>query len=237
MPQLRFRRYLLVLIIAVLTLAAAVLSNFDRILIFTASKLYSIDISYKNLAKDKTGGYNFENLKIASRKMGLGFYCQRAVIKPVSQAQFWKSLIYDFKFKDLHFIKIKGEERKAKYDTLDGLVAMPFEGKWTYKEISGVVEIFSNGITLKKFNANGSKIRLILSGDLFYNNVLDTNITIFFAKDVLKDIPPELYTVIMKEEPEEWRSFSVKIKGNLASPSIQVEGELFRLNVGTVVMH
>ena len=57
------------------------------------------------------------------------------------------------------------------------------------------------------------------------------------TKDVLKDIPPEFSSVIMKEEANEWKSFSVKLKGDLRSPSVQISGKLFRLNIGTMVVN
>ena len=211
--------------------------SFDKITIFVISKLYNLDISYKSLNKSSIDGFVFENLKVLNRPMALGFFSSKATLKPVWKANFLKTANFDFKFKDVHFIKGREEGPKAKYDTLTQLVAIPFEGRWTYKEIAGVVEIFSNGLTLKRFSANGREIRLTLSGDIFYNNVVDAEISIYFSKDVLKDIPPELHSVIMRDEPDEWKSFSVKLKGDLKSPSIQVSGKLFRLNIGTMVMN
>jgi len=105
-----------------------------------------------------------------------------------------------------------------------------------YKEVSGLVEIFSNGITIKRFSANGREMRLIVTGDIYYNKIVDVDVTIYFAKDVLKEIPTELHSVIMQDEPDEWKSFSVKIKGNLSSPSVQITGKIFRLNFGTVTV-
>ncbi len=200
------------------------------------SRLYDLDISYKNLTKEKLDGYVFENLRVMNKKMGLGFYSQRATIKSSWKRDFLKTINIDFKFKDVHFVKGKEESSNAKYDTISQVVAMPFEGRWAYKDISGEAEIFSNGLTLSKFSANGKEIRLDLSGDIFYNNVVDVEISIYFSKDALKDIPPELHTVIMSEEPNEWKSFSLKIKGSLSSPSMQISGKLFRLNFGTVTV-
>ena len=210
---------------------------FDNIVIFALSKFYDIDISYKSLNKSVQGEYAFEDLKIMNRKMGLGFYSQRATLKPLLKSSFLKSIDVDFKFKDVHFLKSKEEKYKGRYESLTELVSIPFEGRWTYKDITGSAEIFSNGMTLKDFAATGREIRVLLSGGIFYNNVVSIDITIFFSRDVLKDIPPELHTVIMRDEPDEWKSFSVKLQGNLSSPSIQVSGKQFRLNIGAVVMN
>ena len=233
---MRLRRYLLGILIAGALIFTAYL-NFDRIALFAISKLYSQDISYKYLARDPIdAGLIFENLRIMNSKLGVGFFSQHAVIKPAWGADWLKSLLLDFKFKDVHFLKNRADENKALYDTLSRLIAMPFEGRWMYKEVSGLVEIFSNGITIKRFSADGKEMRLIVTGDLYYNNVVDVDVTIYFSKEVLKEVPPELHSVIMQDEPNEWKSFSVKIKGDLNSPSVQVTGKIFRLNFGTLTV-
>ncbi len=234
MKPLKFK--VLGLIIVISVFVVTIFLSFDKIILFTLSKLYALDISYKHLFKDSRSGYTFEDLKILNKKMNIGFFSSRATLKPIWKSDFLKSLDFDFKFRDVHFIKSTTYQSRNIYDTLETLVAIPFEGRWTYKDISGNVEMFSNGLTLKKFVANGREIRLFLSGDLYYNNALDMDITIYFSSYVLKDIPPELSNVIMKDEPEEWKSFSVRLKGDYRSPSVQISGKLFRINIGTVVM-
>ena len=233
---MRLRRYLLGVLIAGAGFFIICL-NFDRIALFAISKLYSRDISYKHLSKDPIGaGLILEDLRIMNNKLGVGFFSQRATIKPAWGAGWIKSVLLDFKFKDVHFLKNGTNEDKAIYDTLSRIIAMPFEERWMYKEVSGLVEIFSNGMTIKRFSADGKEMRLILTGDLYYNNMADVDVIMCFSKDVLKEIPPELYSVIMQDEPNEWKSFSVKIKGNLSSPSVQITGKIFRLNFGTVTV-
>ena len=233
---MRLRRYLLVILIAGAGIFTAYL-NFDRIALFAISKLYSQEVSYKHMAKDPIdAGMIFEDLRIMNRRLGVGFFSQRAVIKHAWGTGWLKSALLDFKFKDVHFLKNRTNENKTTYDTLSQLIAMPFEGRWMYKEVSGLVEIFSNGITIKRFSADGKEMRFIVTGDLYYNNIVDVDVTIYFSKEVLKEIPPELHSVIMQDEPNEWKSFSVKIKGDLSSPSVQVTGKMFRLNFGTVTV-
>ena len=227
---------IIAIVTALLLIATLIYLSFDKIAIYTLSKIYSLDISYKSMEKSADRGYIFEDLRLVNKKMGLGFFSSQAILKPEWKSHFLKSLNVGFKFKNVHFIKIKEALPKPVYGTTEGLVSIPFEGRWTYKDISGDAEIFSNGITLKKFAANGREIRLLLSGDIYYNNVVDTDLTIYFSKDVLKEIPPEFSTVIMRDELENWKSFFVKIKGNYRSPSMQISGKSFRLNIGTVVM-
>lgn len=227
---------ILIICIMVLALAFTVYLSFDKIVIYTLSKFYGINISYTALINDKASGYSFENLKIFNKRMGLGFFSARAKLKVNKTTSFLKSLDIDFKFKDVHFIRNRSEESKTMYDSLNKVVAIPFEGRWTYKDVCGTIEIFSNGLTLKNLVASGSQIRLSLSGDVYYDNKVDADITIYFSKDVLKDIPQELHSVVMRDEPQEWKSFSVKMQGDYRKPSLQITGKLFRLNVGTMVM-
>jgi hypothetical protein len=232
---MRLRRYLLVILIAGAGLFAVYL-NFDNIALFAISKLYHQDISYKHIERDPKSGLVFGSLRTIDSKLGVGFFSQRATIKPSLGADWFKSVLLDFKFKDTHFIRKDADQKKTSYDTLSQVITIPFEGRWMYKEISGLVEIFSNGITIKRFFADGKEARIIVTGDIFYNNVVDVEVTIYFSKDILKEVPPELHSVLMKDEPDEWKSFSVKIKGNLSSPSIQMTGKLFRLNFSTVTV-
>lgn len=222
--------------VIILVALAAIYLSLDKIVIFTLSKFYNLNISYTTMRRSAQEGYAFENLKVVNNRMGLGFFSSRATLKPVKKLNFLKSLDFDFKFRDSHFIKSAKDKSKSEYDTLEGIVAVPFEGRWTYKDISGGVEIFSNGFTLKKFQANGSQIRLFVSGDIFYNGTLDVNITAAFSKDALKDVPTELHSVIMNEEPENWKSLSVKVKGDYRSPSVQIYGKLFKLNINSMRM-
>lgn len=232
---MRLRRYLLVILIAGASFFAAYL-NFDRIALFAVSRMYSQEISYKHMDKDPKAGFIFDDFRMINKKLGIGFFSRRAAIKPAWGKDWLKSVLLDFEFKDVHFTKSKAGDNKTSYDTISQLIAMPFEGRWMYKDVSGFVEIFSNGITIKRFSANGRDMRLAVTGDLYYDNAVDIDVTIYFSKEVLKEIPPELHSVIMKDEPDEWKSFSVKIKGNLSSPSIQVTGKVFRLNFGTVTV-
>jgi hypothetical protein len=237
MRKMRLRRYLLVILIACAGLFTAYM-NLDRIALFAVSKLYSQEISYKHLAKDPvSAALILDDLRIINNKLGVGFFSQRATIKPTWGANWLKSVLLEFKFKDVHFLKKRTDENKTTYDTLSQLISMPFEGRWMYKEVSGLVEIFSNGITIKRFSADGKEMRLVVTGDLYYNNTADVDVTIYFSKEVLKEIPPELHSVIMQDEPNEWKSFSVKIKGNLNSPAIQITGKVFRLNVGMITVN
>jgi len=226
----------LTIIAAILAVMITVYLSFDRIVIFAFSKIYGLSISYTSLSKNIVNGYSFENLKILNKPIGFGFFSAKANLKINNKTSLLKSLDIDFKFRDVHFIRSKPENTKGFYDSLNKLVTVPFEGRWMYKDVSGTVEIFSNGLTLRNLAANSNDIRLALSGDMFYSNKLNMDITVYFSKEVLKDIPPELHSVIMNDEPKEWKSFSVKMKGDTNAPSLQVSGKLFRLNIGTAVV-
>lgn len=204
---------------------------FDKIAIFTAAKIYDTEISYKSLTGNVKRGYDFGALKIVNKSSGIGLFSSHAQLKPVWGPSSWKKLLIAFKLKDVHFIKNKESVEKNGYKSLDDLVAAPFEGRWMYKEMLGEVEIFSNGITIKNFTANGKNTRLCISGDFYYNKVVDLDIRAYFSREALKDIPEDLSNVVMKQEPGDWKSFSVKLKGDYRKASIQISGDLFRFNI------
>ena len=161
------KRKIIAACIILLALAIIAYMSFDKIALFTLSKFYNTDVSYKSFSKNSQDGYEFEDLRVMNRRVGVGLFSSKAFFRPVKKIDFWRALEYDFKFKDVHFIKQKKEALKDSYGRPEDIVIMPFEGRWKYKEMTGSVEIFSNGITLKKFLASGNQIKLFISGDIF----------------------------------------------------------------------
>jgi hypothetical protein len=225
-----------VILILAMALFAYAYAEFDKIFVFALSKVYGISVSYTSLAKDRSAGYSLDNLKILNRRIGIGFFASRANLKLNKKTSLLKSLDIDFRFRDVHFITTRPEKALGVYDSLNKLVAVPFEGRWKYRNINGTAEIFSNGLTLKDMSANSSEIRMAMSGDMFYNNTMDMAITIFFSGGILKDIPPEIQSVMLKDEPDGWKSFCVKLTGDYHSPALNITGKLFRLNIGEAVV-
>ena len=132
-------------ILLIILLASTVIYlSFDKIALFVMYKFYGTDVSYRSMTKDTRDGYMFESLKVMNKKEGFGFYCAHASIKPLKRTDFWNSLDFDFKFKDAHFIKQKADTAKPSYGKPEELAAMPFEGRWKYRDITGSVEMFSN---------------------------------------------------------------------------------------------
>lgn len=217
-------KYAIFFLIIILTLIVLMLYlSSNRIAVYFFSKIYNIDIAYKNLKGSYFKDFMFENLSVIDRKNGLGFFSKSASIRPGAEIVFY--------LRDVHFIK-KGDEPATAYDNLSGLVSIPFSSRWTYKDISGKVRPSRIGIDVNGLIATSDDVKLSLTGSIYSDNTIKSDIVIYFSDKLIKKMPEELSKVIMRDENDGWRSLSVKLEGNYNMPSIQVSGKLFRLNIG-----
>lgn len=100
--------------------------------------------------------------------------------------------------------------------------------------IRGLVYFRKDDIHIDSFSAKSDEITLEVAGDINGTEISDLYIKIRFSAAVTDRIPQELSKAILEEEPDGWRSLSVRLSGNLASPSISISSKLFRLNIKTV---
>lgn len=221
MRTLRLQRILLG-IAALAAVAAIIYLSYDRIAVYIFAKSNGLDIAYEGL---KRAGVRmiFKKLEAASGSRGLGISAGSASIDPKLKG-------FDFVLTDVRFLK-KGGGGTSSYDDVAGLVAVPFNGNWVYKEISGTVVLLPNRVEAKRIEAVSDEIKLKASGTFGYDNAIDTDITIYFAETLTKKIPQEFLAIVLADEGAGWRSLSVHLTGNYAKPSIQVSGKLFRLNI------
>ena len=80
--------------------------------------------------------------------------------------------------------------------------------------------------------AIGDEIKLSIKGTVSDENIINTDITIYFSDKVTGRVPEELSRVLMRDEDGGWKSLAVNLKGNYNTPSIEVAGKLFRLKIG-----
>lgn len=207
---------------------------FDHIALYLISKAYALTISYTDSRRSSFREYEFGNLKVIDKTTGTGLVSQYAKLRPQWQLNRPADLSIDFNLREVRLVREK-EEAKDRYDTLTGIVAVPFTSRWVYKDISGRIGTFENGLHITRFSALGDEIKFSLSGtlstDASTNNTLDMNIVIYFSEKLTKKIPEVLSTVVLNPEPDNWKSLSVNLKGDLKSPSIELSGKLFRLNI------
>ena len=228
---MRARKYKTIVIAgAIAALVVILYASFGRVICFAAAKFSGLDISYKKIEKRSFGEFVFDGLKVTDPKRGVGFRSSRARIGPVRDYKFPNHVTLDFKLNDIHLI-MRREAQPEAYDSLAGLISVPFAGRWMYKEISGSVTIFNGGVTLKDTKAASDDIRLDLSGTVRRDNKLDAAMVIYFSRNLISKIPPELSGVILTEAPGDWKSLSVNLTGDFNTPSIQIASKLFRLNI------
>ncbi len=215
----------IVLFLSLSIVCLALLYGHIAVLIFARSN--NVDISYGHLTVTGANEFAFKEFKVVERRHRVGLSSSGARIK----LTFGKSAAADFILEDVHFIGKAGEE-KSSYGNIDGLVAVPFSGLWGYKTMSGRISAIKNGINIKDLTAVSDKIKFSVNGSLTDRDIISADIVIYFAKDLTGKIPPELAGMVLKDGGGEWKSLAIKLEGDLAKPSIQVTGKLFRLNIG-----
>ncbi len=160
----------------------------------------------------------------------MGIFAAEAKFKPSLDG---KSKIVNFILKDGNFLK-NNASAPSKYNTVNELVAVPFNSEWRYRSISGRIEPTDNGIKVTGFKAESDSLNFFVDGELLKSGNIDCKVVIYFSPGLTSRIPPEFVNMIMTEEKDGWRSLSVIITGDPQKPSIQVKSKSFRLSIKSV---
>lgn len=221
----------LVFIVAAIILLIS-LATFDRIMVHAFAVTHGLDIKYASICRGPGISVIMKKMTAVDVKRNFGISSDLAEVKASWGRGLFKSPDINVDLKDVGFVK-GPDSGKERYDTVDGLLAMPFSKDYRYSLVSCRLTPINNGTHIESFKAESELIRLTFKGDIFDNNDIKGDIVIYFADKVLAKIPNELTSVLLKNEPDSWKSLSVSLSGNYASPSIKVTGRLFRLNIGT----
>ncbi|MDD5495912.1 MAG: hypothetical protein PHP46_02275 [Candidatus Omnitrophica bacterium] len=206
---------------------------FARIALYMISISQGLDIRYGKL---KNAGFKellFDDLKISEKKNGIGFLAKKAKIRPQWSQKFLSEPAFDMKLYDVSFLK-RDREDPTRYSDIDDLVAAPFKSSCRYKEISLKIKKMRDGMLIEGLDAKSDDIRLSLNGSLKTDNTIDLAIIIYFSDTLTRKVPEELTKVILKDDKAGWKSLSVNLRGNYSTPSIQLTGKLFRLNIKAI---
>ena len=220
------KRAVIFLIAGIIAICAAAYICKDYIAIYAVSKKYNLEISYKGLKRLSLDKVEFRDLKIVEKKTGLGLFSKNAAIT------FDKKTSFDFR--DVGFVGSPKGAAPA-YDNIIELSAMPFNSRWTYKEISGSVSESSEGLTIDNFMATGDDVKLTFTGTVHHDDTVNADIIIYFSDKLTRKIPKSLSTIALTGEKGGWTSLTVTVKGDYRKPSIQVSSKLFRLSIKEVV--
>lgn len=229
---MKILRNALLVAAVVLTVGAAVLIPFlPKIVLGGFASAYNLDIKYKNLKKISLRQMVFDELTIVDKEKGIGISSKNATISLEWDGPDPRNATVGFDLYDVRFVK-KALEKATSYDTLDGLVALPFSSNWVYKEISGKIRHSKEALTIKDFLAKSDLMKLAFNGSMRKDNTIKSDIVIYFADELTGKIPSELTNLVLTQEESGWKSLSVKLEGNYTMPTIQVSSKLFRLNIG-----
>ena len=205
-----------------------------EVLVYAASKAYGIDISYKTIRNDFFKKFTLSDLKLVGKKMpAINISSKNAILMPAIPIGSKKGAVLRFELRDVNFFP-NDTVPFEKYDTIDQLISAPFKGRWTYGSITGSIRKIKNGVRIENFEAKGDKIKLAFKGDIYSDNTIDSEIIIYFSTELTKRIPAAVSTAALEDAPDGWKSLSVNLTGNYASPSIQISSKLFRLNFKSV---
>ncbi len=223
-------------IIATILIVSAVLAAgavyFDKMAVMILSRSFDVDISYDRLWRVHFSEFLFDELKIHPRRERFGILAASADITPSFTKNFPRSIACEFLFKDIGITGI--EDKLEKYDTLDGLMRLPFSGQWFYPDVKAKVEFFIDRAVVESFTAATDDIRVSFAGEAYYNKKVRGEIKISFAGDILKQIPDELSNIVMSDEGDGWRGISVKLDGDYSAPSVQLSSKLFKLTIRNI---
>ena len=225
------RNPLIVIAVVIVAVVGISVPFLPRIAIKIFEEAYKLDVRYGELEKASPVEMVFGGLIVTDRGMGIGTSAEHAVVNPVWNGLDPRKAMLAFDFSNVRFVK-KAAEKDASYNSLDGLVALPFGSNWTYKKISGKVRTSHGDVTLKDFLASSDDMKLSFDGTVTADMQIDATIKIFFAESLTKKVPPELARMALNDEGGGWKSLSVKLEGNYDAPRIQVSSKLFRLKIG-----
>jgi len=227
------KRLLYITAAVALALAAAISAvafNFPKIAVGVFEAVTGLDVKYDKMLLKTGGSLAFDGLTITDSKKGLGIFSKDATVMMLWNGPDPRKAALAFDLKVVHFIKV-AKDGAPSYDTLDGLVALPFDDRWIYDELSGKVSGPKGDIVIRDFMAKSPQIRLSFNGEMTRTDKIRSDIVIYFAESLTSKIPPELTKLVLKDEPDGWKSLTVKLDGDFRAPSIQVSSKLFRLNI------
>jgi len=222
---------IIIISLALVIAAAALYLYADRIALFLISRECNVTIAYQGLKHASFNRYDFSGFTVTDNTSRIGLSAKEAVIKPIWKEIAAGKLAIDVALSDVAFIKRSGEKTDD-YETFEGLAALPLSSQWAYRDIRGILETSNGDIRLRDFVASGDMLRFSVTGDFLKDATINTDITIYFSDRLLEKVPKQFIKGVLKEEGDGWQSFSMKLTGNYKSPSIQVTGKLFRLNIG-----
>ena len=219
--------------VALVLVAALTATQFNKIAISCLSRSYNLEIYYDSLKGNILKNVVFQNLKAVDRASGNGIFAEAGSIALRWKGHGLSDIGLRIDLSGFNFVK-NHPEHTTTYADLPDLVSSPFNSRWRYGEISADIEVEKDIVTIKRLEAVGDEIRLFLSGRIYPNKKIESDIRILFSSKLTSRIPEELSDAVLQDEPHGWKSLSVKLSGNYKDPSIQITGKLFRLNIKSI---
>lgn len=234
MMALRRRNAIAALIMAVfILLYAAFYLSYGHIVLYLFSNTYHVELSYKNMKRAGGAEFILEDFKINAKNTTHAVRAKSARIIFMPKDVLFRDCEIAFRLIDGFFLK-KESRTGEMYVNLTELVGAPFCSEWRYREISGKIKAFKDGVEIKDFMAVGDDIKLSANGSAYNNSFIDFDIVVHFSDNFAGRMPEQLSKTLLTPEGGGWSSLFVHLKGNYEMPSMQVTSKLFRLNIKNV---
>lgn len=217
-------------VLSVITVTVLAMPLMPRIALRLISSAYGLDIKYDRVIKAGLNRIDLEQLNVTDRAKGIGIVSDKALLRLTFNGIDPRRARVGFDLYGVRFTKTKAET-EAKYDTLDGLVSLPFSSNWVYEEISGKIGYDSGAVLIDDFMAKSPTLKLSFNGRILKNGQIATQIVIYFADRLTDKVPPELTKLVLKDELSGWKSLTVQLEGDYTMPNISLSSKLFRLNI------
>lgn len=225
------RRKIVFSLVILLALITASAFFADRLIMLYIEKSSDVKMSYKSMKNIFFKEFVFEKLEIINSRTGIGVFSENARVLPVWDKAKKGRMPVTFRLENVNFLKRSKDVQGSLFNTLPDLVLAPFSSGWRYKEIAGEVILYKDSILLKNITAVSDEIKLSISGEVKDRSSIRLDIVIYFYKTISKKIPEELSSIAMESHGPDWKSISVRLRGDYKKPEIELSNRLFRLTI------
>lgn len=136
-----------------------------------------------------------------------------------------------FSIKEVRFYKDIGL-----MNAVSGMLAVPKMPDIGFSAIEGDFEFQRDAVHIKKLAALSDNVSMEGEGRIKKNGDLDCNMHFSFNRPITDAIPDLVKATLLREEKYGWMGITLKATGNYAKPSLHVDSEMFKLNIGETVI-
>lgn len=223
--------FLIAAAVMIMALSVAYLS-WGRIVLGIFARTNHLELSYERIKKTSFDEFLIADLRVTDQKTALSISAKDARLKFALHDIFFNCPAVSFDLTDWRFLK-NGSGEAGTYDSLSGLVGIPFDKERGYKSLSGSMKTLGDTLEIRDLTALSDDIKLTLNGTV-KGKLLDLDIVIYFSDLLTARVPEQLSKTLLSREQDGWSSLAIHLEGDYDMPAVKVTSKLFRLNIKAV---